>query len=111
MANFRCSGRLSAPLTMTLEHMNPKLILVLALVLSGFPLSYWWGQKVGRVAFLLACVITFAVFFLVNLCIPACIALKVCTSGGDGDLSYVFGAVLAMPGYWIAAAIGAGRKS
>ena len=91
--------------------MDPKLILVLALVLSGLPISYWVGRKVGGAAFLVACGITFFIFVLVNVCIPECIARKICVSGGDGDLSYVFGAVLAMPVYWITAAFATGGKS
>ena len=50
------------------------------------------------------------VFFLINFSIPACIELKACVSGGDGDLSFVALPLLAMPVYWLVAALAAWRK-
>ena len=94
-----------------LELVNPKLVLVLAVLVAGLPLSYWVGWKTGRSTFPLLLGITFVMFFFVNFSIPACIALKACVSGGDGDLSYVFGPLLATPAYWTTVSIAASRQS
>jgi len=94
----------------TLEGMNTKLLLTLAILLAGV-WGAWIAGKRSKCGWGGGLAIAFAVvaalFILVNIGIAGCVSAKLCVSGGDTDLSYVAYPVFAFPIYWVLARLAA----
>lgn len=95
-----------------------KLVLVLCVVLIGIAIASLMGwinkpkkRSTGESgAFGIAFLVTIGTAVTVGFAIAGCVSLRLCTSGGDTDLSYVFSPLLAAPIHWIFADIFAAKK-
>ncbi|QGJ19490.1 MULTISPECIES: hypothetical protein [unclassified Polaromonas] len=88
-----------------------KLILVFCVVLAGAVIASLMGRKNRRQkintgksgAFGIAFLVTIGTTVASGFAIAGCASLRICTSGGDTDLSYVFYPLLAAPIHWLLA--------
>jgi hypothetical protein len=95
-----------------------KLILVLCVVLVGAAIASLMGRRNKRQkintgksgAFGIAFLVTVGTTVATGFAIAGCVSLRLCISGGDTELSYVFYALLAAPIYWLFATVSAMKK-
>lgn len=95
-----------------------KLVLVLCVVLIGIAIASLMGRmnrqkkrSTGRSGALgIAFLVTVGVVIAVGFAIPACVSMRLCTSGGDTDLAYVFYLLCSAPIYWFFAKTFAAKK-
>jgi hypothetical protein len=95
-----------------------KLVLVLCVVLTGTAIASLMGRKNNRRnggtgksgAFLITFLVTIGTVIAAGFAVAGCVSLRLCTSGGDTDLSYVFYPLLAAPIYWVLAKVFAAKK-
>ncbi|WP_431096588.1 hypothetical protein [Polaromonas aquatica] len=95
-----------------------KLILVFCVVLVGAVIASLMGRKnkpqkisMGKSGAVgIAFLVTIGTTVASGLAIAGCVSLRICTSGGDTDLSYVFYPFLAAPIHWVVAEIFAAKK-
>ena len=95
-----------------------KLVLVLCVVLIGIAIASFMGRmnrqkkrNTGKSGALgIAFLVTIGVVVAGGFAIAGCISMRLCTSGGDTDLTYVFYLLFAVPIYWFFAEVFAAQK-
>jgi ABC-type amino acid transport system permease subunit len=95
-----------------------KFILVLCAVLIGIAMASFMGRmnrqkkrNTGKSgAWGVAFLVTIGVVVAVGFAIAGCVSMRLCTSGGDTDLAYVFYLLFAAPIYWFFAETFAAKK-
>jgi drug/metabolite transporter (DMT)-like permease len=93
------------------DDMNMTAVLTWSLAFLCVIFAFWRGRRItpgkpGSQFFTVLGTI-FIALLLVNFGIAGCVAQRVCTSGGDTDLVYVFIPILLTPLYWFAVVMGA----
>jgi carbon starvation protein CstA len=95
-----------------------KLVLVLCVVLLGIAIASlmgWMNRRKKRNtgesgAFGIAFLVTIGVVVGAGFAIAGCVSIRLCSSGGDTDLSYIFYPLFAAPIYWFFARVFAAKK-
>jgi hypothetical protein len=95
-----------------------KLVLVLGVVLIGIAIASFMGRmnlqkkrSTGKSGALgIAFLVTIGVVVAVGFAIAGCVSMRLCTSGGDTDLTHTFYLLFAAPIYWFFAEIFAAKK-
>jgi hypothetical protein len=95
-----------------------KLILIFCVVLAGTVIASLMGRRNKRQkistgksgAFGIAFLVTVGTTVAAGFAIAGCVSLRLCTSGGDTDLSYMFYSLLAAPIHWVFATVFAMKR-